>query len=150
MINWPQIPRDLEDRTGMCFGCGKNNPAGLKLKFEWDGRTASAEFVPAETYQGWQEYVHGGILLCLLDEAMGYATSLGGVDCVTAKVEARLRQMARVDEPVVVTSSVTNRNRRLVEAEATVALKDGTIIAEGTATMFVVRQRKEPLKNVGA
>jgi len=149
MINWPRIPRDLEDRTGMCFGCGRNNPAGLKLDFRWEGSTARAEFIPDETHQGWRGYVHGGIILCLLDEAMGHATSCGGVDGVTAKVEARLRQMARVAEPLVITASVVQRNRRLVETAATVALEDGTVIAEGTGTMFVVRVREESLKNAG-
>jgi hypothetical protein len=39
-------------------------------------------------------------------------------------------------------------NRRLVQTEAKIALKDGTIIAEGTATMFVVRPKEEPRQNV--
>ena len=150
MINWPTIPPDLEDRTGMCFGCGRNNPAGLKLDFQWDGSTARAEFTPAELYQGWRGYVHGGIVLCLLDEAVGHASSCSGVDCITAKTETRLRQMARINEPLVITASVVHRNRRLVETTATVALKDGTIIAEGTATLFVVRERKEPARNARA
>jgi acyl-coenzyme A thioesterase PaaI-like protein len=142
MINWPKIPRDLEDRTGMCFACGKNNPVGMKLEFKWDGDTARAEFFPSQFYQGWKGYLHGGIILCLLDEAMGWASSHSGNDCVTARVEARLRQMARLDEPLVITGTVLRSNRRLVETGATVVLHDGTIIAEGTGTMFVVRRQK--------
>jgi acyl-coenzyme A thioesterase PaaI-like protein len=47
----------------------------------------------------------------------------------------------------VITASVVQSNRRLVETTAKVALQDGTIIAEGTATMFVVRKKEGPLKN---
>ena len=142
MINWPKIPRDLDDRTGMCFGCGRNNPVGMKLDFKWDGAIATAEFTPSQSYQGWKGYLHGGIILCLLDEAMGWASSHSGTDCVTAKVDARLRCMARLHEPLVITGKVVRTSRRLIETEATVSLQDGTIIADGAGTMFVVRTRK--------
>jgi len=138
MITWPRMPLDTDRGYSMCFGCGQSNPIGLKLNFQWDGKTARAEFTPGELYQGWSGFVHGGIITCILDEAMAYAALFGGVSCVTAKMQVRLRRLALVGELLIVTSSITKKTRRLVETKAGVSLKDGTPVADGTSTQFVV------------
>jgi len=142
MINWPQISIDTEKSLAMCFGCGPDNPIGLKLDFKRDNKTARAEFTPNESHQGWSGIVHGGIIGCLLDEAMGYATYFEGIFCLTAKMELRIRRPALVGEPLIITSSITKKTRRLVETRAAIALKDGTLVAESTALMFVVQPKK--------
>lgn len=121
----------------MCFGCGKDNPIGLKLCFTWDGKTARAEFVPGKLHQGWSGIIHGGIIVCLLDEAMSYATYLEGIHCLTAEMHARLKRLAQIDEPLIITATITKRTRKLVVTRAAIALKDGSTVAEGEATMFV-------------
>jgi acyl-coenzyme A thioesterase PaaI-like protein len=113
----------------------------LKLDFKWDGKTARAELIPNKHYQGWSGIVHGGIITCILDEAMGYAALFEGVHCITAKMQARLKRLALIDEPLVITSSITRKNRRLVEAKANISLRDSTPIAEGAATMFILNPR---------
>ena len=87
MKNWPQISVNTDKEYSMCFGCGQNNPIGLKLTFKWDGKTAKAEFTPNEFYQSWSGIVHGGIIICLLDEAMGYAALFEGMNCATASIQ---------------------------------------------------------------
>jgi len=144
MVTWPQISLDIDRGYSMCFGCGQSNPIGLKLSFQWDGKTARAEFTPGELYQGWSGFVHGGIITCLLDEATAYAAVFSGVYGVTAKMQVRLRRLTLVGEPLVITSSIIKRTKRLVETEAAVSLKDGTPIAEGTSTQFVIKTREEP------
>ena len=141
MTTWPQISIDTDRDLSLCFGCGQNNPIGLKLDFQWDGKTATAEFIPTEFYQGWPGLVHGGIIICLLDEAMAYAGLFEGQTCITAKMQVKLGRPASINEPLVITSSVTKKTRKLVEAKAAVASKDGTLIAESTATQFVVNSQ---------
>ena len=148
MANWPQISIDTDREYSMCFGCGQNNPIGLKLEFQWDGKTASVEFTPTELYQGWSGVVHGGIIICLLDEAMGWAALFEGLHCVTAEVQARLRRPVSVGETLIITSSLTKKNRKLVRAKASVSLRDGTLIAEGTATQFVTSTKTGGGSNV--
>jgi len=143
MSDWPQVPFDTERDYSMCFGCGPDNPIGLKLKFEWDGEITRAEFVPDKHYQGWSGFVHGGIISCMLDEALCYAAFFSNAISITAKMDIRLHRMASVGEPLVITSSVIRKNRRLIETSAVVSLKDGTRIAEGTSTQFVVKNREE-------
>ncbi|MFC2005764.1 PaaI family thioesterase [Chloroflexota bacterium] len=138
MTTWPQISIDTDRGYSLCFGCGPDNPIGLKLSFQWDGESARAEFMPTEFYQGWSGLVHGGIVICLLDEAMAYASLFEGMSCITAKVQIKLSRPASIGESLVITSSVIRKTRKLVETKAAVALKDGTLIAEGRATQFVV------------
>jgi len=139
MKNWPQISVDTEKGYSLCFGCGPENPIGLKLRFQWDGKTARAEFTPTKFYQGWSGLVHGGILISMLDEAMAYAALFEGRHCVTAKMQVKLSRLAPIDEPLIITASTTRKTRKLVEAKAAISLKDSTLIAEGTATQFVIK-----------
>ena len=138
---WPQVSIDTEKSLTMCFGCGQDNPVGLKLQFSWDNEIAGAEFTPNKSHQGWSGIVHGGIIGCLLDEAMTYAPYFQGIHCITAEMQVRLRRPALIGEPLIITSSIAKKTRRLVETKATISLKDGTLVAESTATMFVIHSK---------
>jgi len=154
MANWPQISIDAYEDITMCFGCGRNNPIGLKLNFTWDGKTARTEFTPNKLYQGWSGIVHGGIIECLLDEAMSYASYFEGIHTLTAKMQVRMRQPALIDQPLIITSSITKKTRKLVETKGDVSLTDGTPVAESTATMFIFNPKQsnateeKPKRNV--
>ncbi|MBI4187105.1 MAG: PaaI family thioesterase [Chloroflexi bacterium] len=132
----PKISVDA-DGIDRCFGCGSNNPIGLKLRFHWDGKAARTEFTAAELYQGWPDIVHGGIITCILDEAMSHAALFEGMNCVTAEMQVKLKRPARINERLIGTASVTKKNRRLVEARASIHLADGTLVAEATAKQVV-------------
>lgn len=124
----------------MCFACGQENPIGLKLRFRRDGETVKTEFTPGECHQGWPGIVHGGIIETLLDEAMGYAPFFQGMYCVTAKMEVRIRQPVFVGQRLLISSTIARKRRKLVEAEANIVLEDGTPVAEGKATVYVIDQ----------
>jgi uncharacterized protein (TIGR00369 family) len=142
MANWPQVSVDMDKEPDMCFGCGPKNPIGLKLKPGWDGRVVRAEFTPNKLHQGWSGVVHGGIIGCLLDEAMSYAAWFSGLNTVTARMETRFKRPVPIEELLVITASLTKRTRKLVGAKAEISLKDGTVVADSTATMFILGQRK--------
>jgi len=149
MTTWPQILIDVDRNYSMCFGCGQSNPIGLKLNFRQDGKNARAEFTPTEVYQGWPGLVHGGILVCMLDEAMGWVVMLQGINCVTAEIQAKLKRPVPVNEPLIITSSITKKTRKLIKSKAAISLNDGTLIAEGTATQFVVNSNNREDKPEG-
>lgn len=138
MVVLPRVAISTDLNEGLCFGCGHKNPIGLKLNFKKDGDTCRAEFTPGEAHQGWPGIVHGGILTCLLDEAMSYAAYFEGVTCLTASMHVRLRQPVKLEVPLVITASVTRNRKKLIETRACVCLKDGTIVAESTSKQFVV------------
>lgn len=142
MIKRAETSFDTDWSFDSCFGCGPNNPIGLKLVFRQDGENTIGEFTPSELYQGWKGLVHGGIILCLLDEAMAYAARFetGEMTCVTAKIEARLKCSTATGQPLVISATVTRRTKKLVETRASVSSEDGTLIAEGTSTQFIVKE----------
>jgi len=70
------------------------------------------------------------------------------VDCITAEISVRIKRSAPINQPMVVTSSVAKKTRKLIETKASLCLKDGTLIAEGTSTQFVVKNRKDEANNV--
>lgn len=137
MIALPKVVLDTDLREGLCFGCGQNNPIGLKLSFVHEGDTVRAEFTPDGVYQGWPGLLHGGILGCLLDEAMSNAAYHTGNTCLTASIAIRLRQPVKVGETLLITARVTRQRQRLIETEGRVCLKDGTVVAEATAKQFI-------------
>ena len=148
MATFPRVSVNVDLSEGLCFGCGKNNPIGLKLKFRRDGKGVRTEFTPGSQYQGWPGMVHGGILICMLDEAMTYAARFAGAMCITARMDVKLKHLVPVEEPLIITSSVTRHTRRLLNTRAEVCLRDGTVVAEGTSTQFVVEDKSGEKSNV--
>ena len=140
MTNWQQIVSMKYDK---CFGCGQANPAGLRLNFKWDGRTARAEFTPTELYQGWQDIVHGGIIAVMLDEAAGWAMQFEGLNPITTKMEIRFIHPAIIGKPLIITGSITKRNGKRVEAKASIISEEDTLIAECRATYLGIKADEE-------
>lgn len=139
MANWPQVSIDTKKEWDMCFVCGVKNPIGLRVVFNWDGKVATGEFKPSRLHQGWSGLVHGGIIACLLDEAMSFASYSEGLSTITARMQSRFKRALPIDEPLIITGRVTKKTRKLAETAAEIALKDGSVVADGTATMFIFR-----------
>ena len=146
MATIPKVILNTDLTEGFCFGCGQNNPMGLKLRFTRDGETIRTEFIADKMYQGWPGLLHGGILGCLLDEAMSYAAYMTGNTCVTASIEIRQRQPVRVEVPLVITAWIVRQRKKLIETAAKVALQDGTVVAEGTAKQFITESQEDIVK----
>jgi uncharacterized protein (TIGR00369 family) len=143
-----QKGRSLRDFDGFtnCWGCGVDNPIGLKLKFQRDGDTARAEFIPSENHQGWPGYIHGGIINALLDEAMAYPAYYGGYYCVTAKMETRFKKAASPGQRLLISSRISEVKDKLLDVEAEIKLEDGTVIAQAKATMYIMEKAERGTK----
>ncbi len=141
MTNWQET---VSQDYNMCFACGQENPIGLKLKFEWDGKTAKTEFIPHELYQGWSGVVQGGIICTMLDEGASYAVLFEGMNPITARMEIRFRRPAVIGEPLIITGTVTNRDGKWFEARAEITRKnDGTLIAEGKSSILGLKKNNK-------
>lgn len=105
-------------KLNSCFGCGQDNPSGLRLRFRLlgSGAVGTEVEVPA-AFCGVDGVVHGGIQATILDEVSGVAAQLAlpagalSLPCVTADLALRFRQ------PVT--------HMRAVRAEATVERVEG-------------------------
>ena len=143
MAKFPNLGVTIDMGDDKCFCCGQNNPIGLKLKFDWDGTTARAEFTPNENLQGWSGYLHGGITACVLDEAMTWAAKLAGANSVTAKMEVRYRKLVTIGATYMISCIITRNTPRLIETAAKLTNQDGEVLAEGTSTHFIVNHNDE-------
>jgi uncharacterized protein (TIGR00369 family) len=139
----PKVVLNTDLNEGFCFGCGKNNPIGMKLKFIKVGEAIRAEFTPHKMHQGWPGLLHGGIVMMLLDEAMSNIAYATGQTTLTARMEVTWRQPVKVVEPLVVTAWITRHRKKIIETAGKVTLKDGTVIAESTAKQFIAENVAE-------
>ena len=55
------------DDVSHCYGCGRLNEHGLKVKSYWDGEETVATFLPEPYHMAVPGYVYGGLLASLID-----------------------------------------------------------------------------------
>jgi uncharacterized protein (TIGR00369 family) len=117
---------------GMCFVCGERNPKGLQLKFTVfpQKRRIETSLTLSPEFQGWKGIVHGGIITTILDELMAKLAQELGIKAVTAALEVRFKNVARVFEEIRAIGEVTRIEKRLIYAQAQALRGDGTVIAE--------------------
>ena len=131
---------DLND-DGFCFGCGPDNPIGLKLTFAWEGDRCIAHWTPLPVHQGWAGRVHGGLLALLLDEALSrVALERHGLHWVTAELTTRLRTPAFTGEALRVEAYATKTASRLILCTGSIETEDTRrIVATGRAKLMRVQ-----------
>lgn len=128
----------LEDDR-YCFACGERNPEGLKLTFDWDGKTLKSSFTPRKEHQGYKDVVHGGIISTVLDECMAWAAIKKlNTMAATAELSVRLKNPLRTGEKTLTEARVENTSRKLVEASSTMKrASDGKVIATARAKLIL-------------
>ena len=55
------------DEFSHCYGCGRLNDHGLKIKSYWDGEERVATFLPGEHHMALPGFVYGGLIASLID-----------------------------------------------------------------------------------
>jgi acyl-coenzyme A thioesterase PaaI-like protein len=55
------------DDLSHCYGCGRLNDKGLRLKSYWDGEETVAVFEPRPEHTAIPGYVYGGLIASLID-----------------------------------------------------------------------------------
>jgi len=137
MVTVPKVTLNTDLNEGFCFGCGQNNPMGLKLHFIKDGEVLRTEYTPNKMHQGWPGLLHGGIVATLLDEVMSNVAYATGKTCLTAEMDLRQRKPIKIDETLVITAWITRHRSKIIETAGKICLKDGTVVAESTAKQFI-------------
>jgi acyl-coenzyme A thioesterase PaaI-like protein len=137
MVELPKVTLNTDLNEGFCFGCGANNPIGLKLKFTKAGEVLCTEFTPDKMHQGWPGLLHGGMVATLLDEVMSNVAYTTGLTCLTAEMQLRQRKPIPVTETLVISAWITRRRSKIIETAGKICLKDGTVVAESTAKQFI-------------
>ncbi len=135
----PKLNLEKVDNNQMCMGCGKANSHGFQLEFRREGDLARADYKPTPYHQGWPGFVHGGALMAVIDEAIGWACHFNDIFTVTAKIEIRIKSMARIGEPLIVSARIAKRTRRTIDMEADITRPDGSVVAEASSIQFITQ-----------
>ena len=124
-----------------CFGCGRQNPIGLKLSFYEDGEQVWAPWTPAREHQGYEGIVHGGLISTVLDEVMGWAIYVRQLWAVTGTMNVRFRKPVHVGEPLTARAWVESVTGRKVDVRAQLVRdSDSQILADATALFIRVSE----------
>jgi acyl-coenzyme A thioesterase PaaI-like protein len=129
-----------------CFVCGRDNPVGLKVK--WDQDPASGEIRGRVTipkhFNGYPGVAHGGVVAAILDETAGRSILLdGGFEdlMVTAKLEVAYRRPTPTGVALEAVGRLLRRAGARAEAEAELRLPDGSVAAR--ASVLLARPPRE-------
>lgn len=128
----------LADNT--CFGCGLENPAGLRIEVFHDPETDGAlraRFTPTDEFTGFPGITHGGAIYTALDCLSTWVATLLGPNREAAWVlrsaTTVYHKPARRGEPLTLAGWIKSQGERweplTVHAEARCAA--GTLCAEG-------------------
>ena len=127
-----------------CFGCGHENPSGLRLKMKIEDGAVRADFMPMSHHQGWPGIVHGGIISALLYEVMENWPYLHGVATMMRSMDIRLRSPATVGRTIRATSWLERREGREISVASRLE-SDGKTVAEGIASLVELDRRRRQL-----
>lgn len=130
---------ELQD-DHMCYVCGKDNPAGLKLDFQHPRPgLLTAEVVFSKEHQGYRDIVHGGMMGMVLDEMMVNLAWKEGRPVVTGELKVRLKKPTAVGERVFFEGKIEREEGRLLYASATAKNARGELLAAATATCMRIK-----------
>jgi uncharacterized protein (TIGR00369 family) len=126
-----------------CYVCAQANERGLRIRFFHDDERdcVVADLELGEEHSGAPSYVHGGVTLAILDEAMAWAAiACGGKFAVTHETSTTFDYPVRVGRPYRVEARITDRGEKEFRAEAVVldAKERGCVRAQ--CTLYVLSE----------
>ena len=131
------------DELNHCYGCGRLNEQGLKLKSYWDGEETVAVFTPRPYHIAIPGFVYGGLIASIIDcHSTGTAAAaayqaegreMGSeppVRFVTASLHVEYIRPTPLGVPLEVRGKIKEVKGRKVVVSATVSA-GGEICAKG-------------------
>jgi uncharacterized protein (TIGR00369 family) len=133
-----KLPRNL------CFGCGADNPEGMRLKFApaKDGRSFVCRFRLSQRYLGPPGHAHGGIIATILDEAMGKANKLRQVVALTREMKVEYLRPVPLGKPLVAEGRHRSRRGRVHINQAEIRTRGGEVLARSRGKFIAIDAAK--------
>ncbi len=135
--------RTIDERANFCFGCGPENPQGLKLEFavatSAEGViTATSLLTMTRLHEGPPGHIHGGIIATLLDEAMSKLNRPLNLLAMTRSLSVDYLRPAPLFVPLRLVGTHVRRDGRKVLHQAELLLEDGTVLARAEGFFLVI------------
>ena len=123
-----------------CFGCGANNPVGLRLTYRNEGDAIVTDFTPGGTHEGWPGIVHGGIISTLLYEVMENLAYRNGTIAMMRDMEVNFRRPAKIGKRITAIARLELSAGSKMSVTAT--LVQNNLIAEGSANLVALSDER--------
>ena len=151
------------DEVSHCYGCGRLNDHGLKVKSYWDGEKDEtvATFVPEPYHMAVPGYVYGGLLASIIDchgtgtaAAAMYRAEQREMDsdppirCLTASLHVDYVRPTPLGVPLEIRGKVKEIKGRKVVVNATISA-EGNLCVRGEVVAVQVPQGWIPGKDTG-
>lgn len=104
------------DPMAHCYGCGRLNEVGLKIKSYWDGKESYASFKPRAYHTAFPGFVYGGLIASIID-CHGTGTA------AAAAYHAEGRDMGTEPELRFVTASIQVNYLKPTPIDSTLELR---------------------------
>ena len=124
------IQDDMYPGMRLCFGCGADNPRGMRIKSFWDGDIAVCTWIPQSRFLAAMDFMNGGITATLIDchctcAAMHYLYERDGrpfgsapeILMVSLQMNFTYKAPVFIDSPVDVRARITDSDGRKVFLE---------------------------------
>jgi uncharacterized protein (TIGR00369 family) len=134
-----KIKNPFDPQQNLCFGCGPENTAGLKLTFEEDDEKLYARWQPSIHFQGYVNVLHGGIIATLLDEVGAWCIYVkAGTSGVTSSMTVRYLKPVYISKGAVsIEASIISREEKSVRLLCRLFDGEGKKCAEADLDYFI-------------
>ena len=145
----------IQDRLphNHCYGCGPDNPDGMRIKSYWDGTESVCTYMPRpEQCAGPTQFVYGGTIASLIDchcvgtaianyyQRDGFEVGEGpAIWCVTGNLNVSYLKPTPIDRPVDLRATIEECADKKTVVRCTLS-SDGVVTAEGQVIAIRVPQ----------
>lgn len=144
------------DDLSHCFGCGRLNDHGHRIRSFWDGEESICQFVPEPFHTAIPGYVYGGLIASLIDchstgtaAAAAYRAAGRAMDTepplrfVTASLHVDYLKPTPLGVPLEIRGFVKEVKGRKVVVDSTLSA-EGTICARGSVVAVMMPEHLQP------
>jgi uncharacterized protein (TIGR00369 family) len=138
-------PIEFRNGTNRCYGCGSDNPAGLRLQFFATDEGIEVDYVAPAHLEGAPGILHGGVQGTLLDEAFCMAAyARCGTSVVTGELTVRYLRPVPTGTALVVRGRIVEERERSYGVEGGIYLAaTGEELSRGRGWFFVAPRTGE-------
>ena len=135
-----ELKKHPELRKNYCFGCGKDNPDGMRLKFHHDPESDRfvAQFRLARRFTGPPRHAHGGIIAAILDEAMSKPSKPLGIMAPTIELTVRYLKPVPLGQKLTAIGWELRKKGREHYREAEIRNEAGELLSAGKGTFLEI------------
>src|ERR1700733_6154159 len=136
--------RYIKKQKNACFFCGTDNPAGMKLRFNYDEERNCyvCRFRLGKRYTGPPGHCHGGIIATILDEAMGKVNKVRHVVALTSEISVKYLKPVPLNKPLRVESREMRVRGRQHTNMAEILNPKNEVLARGQGLFIAIDPQK--------